>query len=198
MAVLIEAICVVIKFSSISRVFPDLKVCTDIVPNDAHCLDQHLFRVGFMAPEDMQAFIVKLESKGLVHLKDDKAIDMVIMDQTKGIMDTCDWIEAAKMDLEKEGQSVFVCRLIGDESNEIAIPDDWEYETSLSNSYGYVPNGQIDKSLSRHFFVAIPRSSRLVRMTFFAKPSFQNKFRMTFIYASTGSAAVASSTLIPS
>ena len=147
MAVLIEAICVVIKLNSIIRACPDLMVFKEIIPNNTQCIDQHLVRVGFMVPEDMQAFIDKLESKGLVHLKDDKAIDMVIMDQTKGIIDLCDWIECSKMDLEEEGQSVFVCRLIGDESNEIEIPEGWTYETSLSNSYGYIPDGQIDKSL---------------------------------------------------
>jgi hypothetical protein len=45
------------------------------------------------------------------------------------------------------GQRVAVCRAVGDTDNAMAAPDGWKYERSLSQTFGFIPAGEEDKSL---------------------------------------------------
>ena len=58
MAVLVEAISVVVRRDAIGARYPGgWRGFLSIVPNSTLCADDDLVRVGFMAPPDVEAFI---------------------------------------------------------------------------------------------------------------------------------------------
>ncbi len=69
MAVLIEAISVVIKRIAIGEKFPDgWEVFVSDVPNKTLCADGKLARVAFMDPVDAESYIMDLEQYGILLL----------------------------------------------------------------------------------------------------------------------------------
>jgi hypothetical protein len=77
MAVLVEAISVVIRADSLLTAFEqDWEAFKAEVPNDTLCADGELARVGFMVPDDAQAFVEQLATFGLVFQDGGKARDL--------------------------------------------------------------------------------------------------------------------------
>ena len=94
MAVLIEAISVVVKRSSVDEKFNGgWQAFADDVPNDTLCADDEIVRVGFMSPADVESYVQHLESLGLTYVRDNMAQDMVVVDQQRGLAISCDWAE---------------------------------------------------------------------------------------------------------
>jgi len=148
MAILIEGISVVIKVTSIFELSNGWEEFLTYVPNETLCSDNEIARVGFMTPDDVQHFIDKLESHGLVYQEHGEAQDIAVADQIHGISTKCAWLEFGHINWNNNPkQRVAACRLIDSQENNIYTPDGWEYEKSLSASYGFVPKGQEDKSL---------------------------------------------------
>lgn len=139
MAVLIEAISVVIRADRLlARLsWDDFKAT---VPNATLCADGELVRVGFMHPDDVRVFIEGLEAHGLRYLAEGHAIDMVVVDQQRGAAVPCDWIEIGSIDVAP-GATVKAARLAGSQAHQLMKPDDWRFEGSLSQTFGFVPNG---------------------------------------------------------
>ena len=137
MPVLIEALSVVIKRSSIDEKYvggwPALE---EQVPNNTLCYDDEIVRVGFMMPDDAKAFMRQLQVNGLALLKDGKAVDFVGVHQIEGLMATCDWLEFLHTDLTESGSRVAICRLVGTSIWAVVAPPNWEYEGSLSQKCG--------------------------------------------------------------
>ena len=70
MAVLIEAISVVVRVSSIARLYEGgARAFAADVPNNSLCADGELVRVGFMSPADAQAYVEQLERCNLKYLE---------------------------------------------------------------------------------------------------------------------------------
>ena len=66
MAVLIEAISVVIKVKSILSIFnKNIDKFESMVPNNTICSDNELYRIGFMSTSDAYNFIKDLEKVGI-------------------------------------------------------------------------------------------------------------------------------------
>jgi hypothetical protein len=148
MAVLIEAISVVIRADSLLNAFNDeWKEFVAIVPNQTLCADTELARVGFMTPNDVELFIKKLEMFGLTYLENDKCVDIAVVDQLRGPTMECDWLEFSHGDLSEQGHRVAGCSLLNSEITKLFTPDGWEHENSLSCSYGFVPTEHIEKGL---------------------------------------------------
>lgn len=146
MAVLVEAISVIIKRSSIEREFcEDWDEFVKFIRNKTLCADDEIARVGFMTPEDAKDFIERLESKGLKFLENGKAVDIAVADQINGITTSCDWLEFGNIELEGR-YKVAACRLVGSSLITILTPDGWEYENSLSKNMGYILPERLDKS----------------------------------------------------
>ena len=94
MAVLIEAISVVIRADSLLKAFNDeWEAFKAIVPNKTLCADNEIVRIGCMTPDDVESFIKKLEENGLTFLVDDKSVDVAVVDQRRGLTIKCDWLE---------------------------------------------------------------------------------------------------------
>lgn len=148
MAVLVEAISVILRADAVLRVFnDDWEAFMALVPNDTLCADGELVRVGFMTPDDTEAWIAGLERRGLVYLREGRAVDLVVVDQLRGPVAPCDWLEFGHMHDDAAGVSVAAARLAGGAETSLVSPPGWEYERSLSRSFGFVPNEAADRSL---------------------------------------------------
>jgi hypothetical protein len=148
MAVLIEAISVVVRADSILNKFSGgwdgLK---NIVPNQTLCADNEIARIGFMSPQDVESFVKKLQSNGLVFLRDGEAIDIAVADQMHGLTSNCSWLEFGHVNMGGTGPRVAACRLVGSQVMEVVTPPGWEFEGSLSSTFGFVPSEHAEKGM---------------------------------------------------
>jgi hypothetical protein len=97
MSVLVEAISVVVPIPVLEAAYPGgLAQYERDCPNGTFCADEQLTRIGFMTPADVGAFVERLESLGIVHQRDGRAADLVVVDQIHGPTSQCDWIEGGR------------------------------------------------------------------------------------------------------
>jgi hypothetical protein len=150
MAVLIEAISVVVRLGAIFERFPEgWEGFKAAVPNGTLCSDNELARIGFMTVDDVEPFIKKLESNHLIHLGAGEAVDVVVVDQQAGPMNKCSWIEFGHLNLGGNPKTrVAACRFKGSSTMQVFTPEGWKFEHSLSHTYGFVPAGSEAKSLT--------------------------------------------------
>ncbi len=154
MAVLVEAISVIVRRDSIETKFRGgWKRFVDIIPNGTLCFDDEIARVGFMSPQDVGKFVDNLVTQGLVFLRGKEAIDLVVVDQLEGPTTPCHWLEFARTDYQGEGE-ISVCWFFEGErpfkgiylpnkSMEIHVPNGWNYERSLSKNFQFTPNEEM-------------------------------------------------------
>jgi len=149
MAVLVEAISVVVKRASIEARYPGgLDAFVKNAPNRTLCADTALVRLGFMTPADVEAFVKSLEARGLRYLVKGKARDLVVVDQQRGFLAYCDWTEFGHVKLDgDEKRSVAACRSKAAWEDPLVMPAGWVHEGSLSQQQNFVPMGQVDKKL---------------------------------------------------
>jgi hypothetical protein len=150
MAVLVEAISVVIRCDRLLIAFDnDWDAFKDTVPNGTLCADNEVARVGFMSPTDVENYVSRLAKHGLRYIVDGTAKDLIVVDQQRGPAARCDWIEFGHINLDRESKKrVSACRLRGSTESVVVTPEGWTFEESLSASFGFVPNSQIEKSLT--------------------------------------------------
>lgn len=155
MAVLVEAISVIVRRDSINAKFgggwPEFLKC---VPNRTLCADDDLVRVGFMSPDDVGAFIEITERGGLTFMDDGQAVDLAVVDQVRGPTTPVTWLEFAHLSINKKGNKVAACWLfegprrgagihMSGKTMTLATPDGWTYEDSLSANFKFVPNEEM-------------------------------------------------------
>lgn len=139
MAVLIEAISLIVRADAImARHAGGWDALESAIPNETACSDGELVRIGFMAPADVEAYVHALTAKGLRYLVEGVAQDLVVVDQQRGPLARCDWIEAGRVTLDAEGKDLItIAQLIGSQAEGVATPPGWEFAGSLSNSFGF-------------------------------------------------------------
>jgi hypothetical protein len=148
MAVLVEAISVVIRRETIEARYPGgwAQFVAD-APNHTLCADANLARVGFMHTSDVQQFVVGLEQFGMVY-REGVARDLIVVDQQFGPLASCPWLDFGHVHIgSTRTHRVAAARTAGDLSFRLFTPDGWVYTGSLSETYGFVPHGQEDKGL---------------------------------------------------
>jgi hypothetical protein len=145
MAVLCEAISVVLRADRLITAFGSFDLFKEEVPNRTLAADGELVRIGFMSPDDVRSFVGYMERKGLVYQQQGQARDMVVVDQLTGPLAPCDWIEFGQVKMN--GHEVSAARLSGSSLESLVTPDGWEFSKSLSQAHGFVPAGQVAKSL---------------------------------------------------
>jgi len=140
-AVLLEAISVVVRRSVIDERFPGgWNEFVLFVPNATLCADDYLARVGFMQPSEVEDFVVALETHNIVFVSDGAARDMVVIDQQHGPLVKCDWLEFGRIKLPSgDDHLVGACRLSGDQANMLSTPEGWTYEGSPTRAFGLDP-----------------------------------------------------------
>ena len=148
MAVLVEAISAIIRRESINAKYPNgWDGFVFDVPNNTLCADEDIARVGFITPKDVKSFVRRLEEYGFKFIEDNKSVDIAVVDQQRGFTVKCDWLEFGHVNLSDTSKKCAACRIIGRKSTQLITPDGWEYEGSLSQTFGYVSSEHIDRSL---------------------------------------------------
>ena len=134
MAVLIEAISVVIRRETIADKYPGgLNQYVEDCPNPRTlCMDEELVRVGFMTGRDASDFIASLEREGFSYVIDDEYDEIAVVDQFAGIYLPCDWLEFLTVVIFKGDLRVKACNISGNPLGYLAFPAGWNYEHSLS------------------------------------------------------------------
>lgn len=141
MAVLIEAISVVVRRETITRRYEGgwPGFVGDVINiNSTLCADSDIARVGFMHPDDVHAFVRCLERHGFVFLDAaGTAVDIVAIDQREGPTVPCAWIEFFRQ--EVPGGVVSAAQLSGSREDSLFCPDGWDFEDSISQTSHFHP-----------------------------------------------------------
>jgi hypothetical protein len=146
MAVLVEAISVIVRCDTIEARYPGgWEAFSQKVPNLTLASDTQVARVGFMTPNDVETYVRKLEMNGLVFIRDGMSIDIAVVDQRQGPTVSCEWLDWGHVSIS--GDRVAACKLRGSEIMTLVTPENWKFEGSLSHTYGFVPTGSEAKSL---------------------------------------------------
>ncbi len=141
MAVLVEAISVIVRMETISeRCIGGWPAFEAKIPNQNFCTEHELARIGFMTPTDVQIYLRDLEDHGLVFLKNDNAVDLAVIDQLRKPTTPCNCVDFGRLNWGKSGHTVAASWLHGSECGQIATPDGWTYEGSISASHTFVPS----------------------------------------------------------
>jgi hypothetical protein len=148
MAVLAEAISVIIRADALLRTYGGFDAFKKTVPNRTLCADGEIARVGFMVPDDVRTWIEVLAGKGLVFIDKGQARDIAVVDQQRGPTVRCDWIEFGQLSMGNDPvKRVPACRLRGSTLLQVVTPDGWQFEGSLLQTFGFVPDEHTDKSV---------------------------------------------------
>ena len=151
MAVLIEAISVVIKRSSIDKKFPGgWDAFVQEVPNQTLCTDGTLVRLGFMSPDAVRQYVNSLESYGIFYLENGEASDLVVADMLRGFTVKCDWAKLYHVPFGDDNLGkIAICQGVEDDDETIFFPDVWEFENSISHkqSSAFIPYEEIEERL---------------------------------------------------
>jgi len=147
MPVLIEGISVVVRRDAIGRSFVGgWHGFLQLVPNQTLCYDDELARVGFMNPSDVGEFVAALERGGMQFVVDSEARDLAVVDQRTGPTTTVRWLRVRTVESFELGGKIQICELVGGTAGapsqpgfEVALPPQWRYAGSLSESHVYVP-----------------------------------------------------------
>jgi hypothetical protein len=143
MSVLIEAISVIVPRLVLEAKYPGgVSQYEQDCPNGTYCADEHLSRVGFMAPPDARGFIEGLEQLGFIHVKHGQAVDLVVVDQFRGPTTRCDWIEGGRY--PNEYSAVW---LAGTIPGGFVHPSGWR--VGQSSKMHFTPNSEVDERFVR-------------------------------------------------
>ena len=159
MAVLVEAISVIVRRDAITARFSGgWRQVLAIVPNSTLCADEDLARVGLMSPPDTEAFVRRLENRGLNFVLDGKAVDIAVVDQMRGPTRPAEWLEFARLSFGGTENKVAACWLfegpriaagihLSAKGMALATPDGWTYDDSLSANFKFVENSEMQEQL---------------------------------------------------
>jgi hypothetical protein len=174
--VLAEAISLIIRQDRLLDAWHnDWDAFVRLVPNETLCWDTEIVRVGFMTPRGVEEYVHELEAYGLIYRDElGTARDMVVVDQQRGLCMRCEWIECGHFYLrDDKTERVTACALKGSAVSELFTPKSWTFENSLSHSFGWVPTGKKDRSLTflrRKEGMNVYRNALTGREVFIAEP----------------------------
>ena len=120
MAVLCEAISVVIRRDSINTYFRGgWDKFFEAIPNQTFCTDGELIRIGFLNPNEVKLFVDAIVDSGLQFQADKKILglftksrkinDIIIVDQHQGPLAPCSWVEFGKVKVGDSKSDVSMC-----------------------------------------------------------------------------------------
>jgi hypothetical protein len=149
MPVLTEALNVVVKRSSIDRLYPGGFTAFEtfapyIGPGiDTFCADDQLARIGFTNSGDIRSFCEQLEQFGFRPPTD--TVDLVVVSALTGPTVQCDWLEFVRYQVD--GGVVWAARMKGSTSHVLVVPFGWSWKTSLTVNCRYAPDSELDTAV---------------------------------------------------
>ncbi len=133
MAVLIEAVCAVVRRDAIDeRIAGGWAAFVEAVPGGAFCYDDELASVGFMAVADAEAFLAHLQSLGLRVASAEGEVDACLAEQLGRHVTPAPWLGTRRIALDAIGGEVSVAFLNGTQVRRIVMPGGWKFEGSAS------------------------------------------------------------------
>lgn len=150
MAILIEGISVVIRCRSIvEKASGGVAEFMKAMPNKTLWSDGELACVHFMTPHDTKIYVDFLIGQGLVYRDaGGMPVDLVIIDQNRGPMVPCDWVDFGHTDWDKNPrQRVAVCCLRPTKNPVLVAPEGWNYAESLTANGRFVAGDEIPPNL---------------------------------------------------
>jgi hypothetical protein len=150
MAVLIEGISVIVRAEALRTTYAGGVPAFEAgVPNNTYCTDGELMRVGFMAPNDVQAYVGQLEQGGLLYVgPSGDAVNIAVVDQRTGIIRPCSWAAFAHVQLDDNpAHLVAVCSAVPSRVNRVALPADWRFENSLTARHRFVETERLSEEM---------------------------------------------------
>lgn len=150
MAVLIEAVCVVVRRDAIEeRIAGAWAAFTAAVPSAAFCFDDELASVGFMAVADAETFLGHLQALGLRVASGAGDSDACIVEQLGRSGAPATWLATTRMSLEEIGGEISVAFLKGTSEQRVVMPAGWKFQGSVSQE----PLGFVRADASRLKFI---------------------------------------------
>jgi hypothetical protein len=138
MAVLLEAISVIVRRATLEEKYPGgLSAYQRDCPNATFCMDAELTRIGFMIPPDVETFVGRLMHRGLLFYDDHTFLDIAVVDQFQGPTRPCSWLVAAR-----STDGLAVAWLLGGDMGAVAFPRGWKKE-----NLRFVPNEDVAERL---------------------------------------------------
>lgn len=164
MAILIEGISVVVRRAAVEATYPGgWDAFLDAVPAQRFCADDELACIGFDTTEEAEEFCTALAESGLRFSDGEEGdageeADVAVVDQFDGVILPAGWLECARLDFDAEGHEIVVGWIyegphipgeihLEEDEIEVAIPDGWEYETSLSATARFIPEDELEERL---------------------------------------------------
>jgi hypothetical protein len=137
MSVLIEAFNVVVRSATIDARYPGGRHChARDSPNSAICSDEHLTRVGFYHPGDLDSYVKSLVDRGILVIVRGRDRDFSIVSQVSGFDAPCDWLR-----LGRHPSGVLVAWMNGFDPGPVVVPQGW----TMSARPQYVPHIEASK-----------------------------------------------------
>ena len=148
MAVLVEAISIIIRRETIDEKYPGgVDQYIKDSPNGTFCMDEEITRVGFMSPDDVDAFIENLELLEFRCVNDGQYEEIAVVEQLRGFTLPCEWLEILDVTLFEGNQKFRVCQIKGSALSGVFCPHGWNYETSLSKRVVMVETDKMDERM---------------------------------------------------
>ena len=152
MSVLLECLSVIVKNSKIISDFPGgMNGFMESMPSGHNCTDGEIIRVGFMHPDDTEKYVQFLKSLGLIFVKNDKAVDICVIDCYYGSWSDCDWLEDGEFFPEDyPNKRIYYARLMDsklkcvEKLKDIALPEVWTIENNEFSNIDYEPTNRED------------------------------------------------------
>ncbi len=143
MAVLVEAISLIIRRDAIERSYPGGwdAFANPYRASGVFCYDSEIARTGFMNPLDVTDYGKHLQAKGLVFRDENgAAVDFVVIDQLTGPTTPCPWIEVIRCQVP--GGIVSAARLKGSKVDKLSLPSAWNFDKSMSKNFVFIPTAK--------------------------------------------------------
>ena len=135
MAVLIEAVCAVVRRDAIQERIPEgWAAFSAAVPTVAFSYDDELASVGFMVVADAEAFLSHLKALGLrVNLESGDG-DVCLVEQLGRVGAPAAWLSTTRIHTEELGGEVTIAFLKGTRERRIVTPSEWKFQGSASQT----------------------------------------------------------------
>jgi hypothetical protein len=140
MAVLVEAISVIVKISSIRDKYRGgWEAFKKDCPNKTLVSDGELARIGFVDPRHVRVLVDRFKMVGFVLAGDGADSDFCVADQISGATTACDWIDLGTVPADGDAtHTVTAARLKGSQLKSFMRPDGWKFEGSISEKPGFI------------------------------------------------------------
>jgi hypothetical protein len=114
-----------------------------------------------MLPTDVQVFIIDLEKAGLRYAVDGRCADIVVVDQLRGTLFPCDWIES---DLDEDGRRIAFLK--GTPRGKMAVPVNWDPSAKLFHADALPSDSTIDPRTGQEVFLDSAGQKRFLGRAF--------------------------------